>query len=132
MGTLISRTITIAIERSHKEIYEFVHNPENFPKWVTSFCLSARKSGDDWIMETTEGPMSVRFQERNNYGVLDHYVRFASGEEIMNPVRVIPNGSGSEVIFTIYQTPDMSGERFNTDSGMVEKDLNTLKSILEK
>ncbi len=83
-------------------------------------------------METTEGPMSVRFQERNNYGVLDHYVRFASGEEIMNPVRVIPNGSGSEVIFTIYQTPDMSGERFNTDSGMVEKDLNTLKSILEK
>ena len=82
-------------------------------------------------METPRGPIKVKFVEKNDFGVLDHYVNPASGVEIYVPMRVLPNGSGSEVIFTFFRSPDMSDEKFAEDVGMVERDLGTLKNVLE-
>ena len=83
-------------------------------------------------METPQGPVKIRFAEKNDFGVLDHYVTTAQGVEIYVPMRVVPNGFGSEVIFTLFKTPEMSDQRFAEDAGMVERDLKTLKSVLEK
>jgi hypothetical protein len=63
--------------------------------------------------------------------VLDHYVNPAPEIEVYVPMRVLPNGSGSEVIFTLFQLSDMSDERFAEDVEMVERDLKTLKNVLE-
>ena len=76
--------------------------------------------------------MKVRFADKNKFGVLDHYVTTASGVEISVPMRVVINGSGSEVILTLFRLPDMSGEKYAEDMKLVERDLKTLKDILEK
>lgn len=47
-------------------------------------------------------------------------------------MRVVANGSGSQVMFTLFQLPDMSVERYATDLGMVRSDLATLKGVLER
>ena len=83
-------------------------------------------------METPDGPMRIKFVGVNEFGVLDHYVRLAPGLEILNPMRVVPNGSGSEVLFTLFQLPNMSDERFAEDARLVERDLRTLKDVLER
>ena len=75
--------------------------------------------------------MKVRFVEKNDFGVLDHYVNPAPGVEVYVPMRVLSNGSGSEVIFTLFRLPDISDEKYAEDAGLVERDLRTLKSILE-
>ncbi|HEV8649783.1 MAG TPA: hypothetical protein VG276_10355 [Actinomycetes bacterium] len=82
-------------------------------------------------MDTPDGPVGLRFVEANELGVLDHYVKLGSGVEIDVPMRVIPNGEGSEVLFTLFQAPDMSDERFAEDAKQVEHDLATLKAVLE-
>jgi hypothetical protein len=46
-------------------------------------------------------------------------------------MRVLSNGSGSEVVFTLFQLPEMSDEQFAEDTAMVERDLKTLKNVLE-
>lgn len=46
-------------------------------------------------------------------------------------MRAVPNGSGSEVIFTLFRLPDMSDAKFAEDAGMVERDLKTLKCVME-
>jgi hypothetical protein len=53
------------------------------------------------------------------------------GAEILNPMRVIPNGQGSEVIFTLIQTPDVTDQKLLEDAALVERDLHVLKEILE-
>lgn len=63
--------------------------------------------------------------------MLDHTIVTPDGMEILNPMRVVPNGSGSVVMFTLFQLPSMSDEKFHEDMGLVEKDLTTLKNILE-
>ncbi|MGQ0577352.1 MAG: hypothetical protein ACT4PQ_00405 [Betaproteobacteria bacterium] len=83
-------------------------------------------------METTRGPMNLRFSEHNDLGVLDHYVSPAPGVEVYVPMRVLPNGSGAEVLFTLFQLPGMSDEKFADDARLVTRDLETLKDVLEK
>jgi len=47
-------------------------------------------------------------------------------------MRVVSNGSGSEVIFTLFQLAGMSDEKCAEDIGWVEQDLRTLKGIMER
>jgi hypothetical protein len=82
-------------------------------------------------METPQGPVKVRFVPKNDFGVLDHYVSPAPGIEVYVPMRVLSNGSGSEVIFTVFRLPDMSDEKYAEDTGLLEQDLMVLKNVLE-
>lgn len=128
---LKSKTLSVSIERPPDDVYGFVANPENLPRWATAFCRSVSRSGGRWIVETPDGPMGIRFVDPNPYGVLDHYVSPAPGVEILNPMRVVRNGHGSEVTFTLFQPPEMSDEKFAEDVGLVERDLRGLKRVLE-
>ncbi|HXV12694.1 MAG TPA: SRPBCC family protein, partial [Candidatus Krumholzibacteria bacterium] len=58
-------------------------------------------------------------------------VTLASGEKALNPMRVVPNGEGSEVLFTLFQLSEMSDLQFVEDVAMVERDLRSLKEVLE-
>jgi len=128
---LQSRTLSVSINCPADRVYAFVSNPENLPGWAAGLCKSVRKSDAGWIVETTQGPMNLRFAERNDLGVLDHYVSPAPGVEVYVPMRVLPNGSGSELLFTLFQLPGMSDGKFAEDAGLVTRDLETLKAMLE-
>src|SRR5688500_8737365 len=92
-----SKAVSVSINRSPDEVYRYLANPANFPKWAPNFCHAIRKVGDgSWIADTTMGALKVRFVPENEFRVADHYVTVSSGEEIQNPIRVLPNGSGSE------------------------------------
>ena len=128
---LTSRTLSVSIACHPSKVYEFVSNPENLPKWAKGLGKFVRKQSTDWIVDTPQGPMKFRFVENNKFGVLDHYVTTASGIEVYVPMRVLPNGIGSEVVFTLFRLHDMSDEKYAEDIKLVEKDLQTLKDLLE-
>lgn len=140
MGALFrAKTLGISIDCPPREVYAFVSNPENLPFWAAGLGRSVRKSDGRWIVETPDGSATIRFAPPNDLGVLDHHVSPAPGGggreppdvEILVPMRVVPNGSGSEVLFTVFQRPGMSDEQHANDVRLVEADLETLKSVLE-
>ena len=126
-----SRTLTVSIEASAREVYAFASNPANLPLWAPGFCRAIEFVKGEWVVQTPDGHASIRFVTANEYGVLDHYVRLASGAEIYSPMRVIANGAGSEVMFTLFQTPGMPDESYAEDARLVEGDLRRLKSVVE-
>ena len=126
-----SRILTISIAQPPAIVYEFASNPENLPQWVRSFCLSVKETGEQWQMETPTGWITIQFVPANDFGVLDHVVTLPDDQTILNPMRVVANGEGSEVMFTLFQLPGMSDEQFAKDAGMVEADLRSLKAVLE-
>ena len=126
------RTLSVTIMRTPADIYAFVSNPQNLPEWAPSFCRAVGKNTTDgWVAETEEGPVDIRFVEANVLGVLDHYVRLRSGEEIFSPMRVVQNGEGSEVLFTLFRLPRFSDDQFVRDLRLIERDLLALKNRLE-
>lgn len=124
--------ISVFINRQPTDVYEFASNPRNLPRWAAGLAQSeVRQEGDEWIADAPFGKVRVKFAQNNSLGVMDHDVRLESGVSIHNPMRVIPNGEGSEFIFTLIRRPRMSDEKFTEDKAAVEKDLRTLKNLLE-
>jgi hypothetical protein len=126
------RHISVSINRPANEVYEFASNPGNLPQWATGLGGSIRKVKGEWTADTPMGKAKIRFAEKNQFGILDHDVILESGVTFHNPMRVLPNGRSSEVIFTLFRQPDMSDEKFSEDAKWVEKDLRILKDLLEK
>lgn len=128
---LKSLTLSISINRAPREVYYFVSNAENLPKWAKMFCLSVTRAEGNWIIETPQGSVKLRFAERNALGVLDHYVTVSPGVEVYVPMRVVQNGQGSEVLFTLFQAKDTPDQKFAEDKRWVNQDLRNLKKVLE-
>ncbi len=58
--------------------------------------------------------------------------RWATGlVTIHNPMRVLPKGEGSEVVFSVFRRADLSEADFVKDADGVAHDLETLKRLLE-
>ena len=126
-----ARTISVSIARDWLEVYDFLSAPENFPRWASGLGSDLKKVDGDWTAKGPEGPIRIRFAKRNEFGVLDHWVIPETGIEIYNPLRVVANGKGSEVAFTLFRISGMSGERFAADADWVARDLAALKALLE-
>lgn len=127
-----ARTLSVTIRKPAGDVYGFVADPQNLPKWATAFCLSIQRVGGGWTVLTPAGPMVLRFCARNTLGVLDHWVSPEPGFEVYVPMRVVPHGEGSEVMLTLIKLPEMSDAKFAEDAAMVEKDLQSLRKMLEK
>ena len=130
--TFMAKHISVSTNRSADQVYEFVSDPENLPKWAAGLSGSIKKVNDDWITESPMGRVKVKFAEKNKFGVLDHDVTLPSGVKVYNPMRVLPNNDGSELVFTLYRRPDESDQQFAEDAKAVERDLAKLKTLLEK
>jgi hypothetical protein len=124
--------ITIFINRTSADVYAFASTPQNLPAWAAGLAQSqVRKQGDAWVAEAPFGKVKIRFAPVNKLGVLDHDVQLESGVLVHNPMRVVPNGTGSEFTFTLFQQPGTSQQQFEEDAQAVAADLHTLKTLLE-
>ena len=125
--------ISVSIALPPAEVYEFASDPRNLPKWASGLARSeVRKDGDEWVADAPMGKVRVKFAERNFFGVVDHDVKLESGVSVHNVMRVIPNGEGSEFVFTLIRQPGTPDEELAKDKATVENDLKTLKDHLER
>lgn len=112
-----SRHLGITVDRPAREVYDYVSDPANVPGWAPGLARSIEL---------------VDFTPRNDFGVLDHDVTLPSGETVHNPMRVIADGPGCEVVFTLRRQPWMSDEEFHRDAEAVTADLTALKRLMEQ
>lgn len=133
MQTLFEvRHVSVSIQRPPSEVYEFTSNIENLTRWASGLGRNIQNVDGEWIVDSPIGRVKLRWAQRNALGVLDHDVVLESGTAIHNPLRVVPNGTGSEVTFTLFRQPGVSDQKFAEDAQWVEKDLQRLKRLLER
>ncbi len=125
------RHLSRYIDRAPPEVVAFLGDPTNLPEWASGLSSGIRKEGAVWISDSPMGKVEIRFAPANDLGVLDHDVRLSSGESVHNAMRVIPNGRGSELLFSLVQRDDVSDDDFERDCRMVIADLEKAKSLLE-
>ena len=107
-----SRHVSERIACPAERAYAFVRDPANLPRWAAG----------------VSDEMTLEFVPRNDLGVLDHTVVLPDGRSFYNPMRVIPDGDGCEVVFTLRPVP---GTDVEADAAAIARDLLTLRQILE-
>src|SRR5512139_1010493 len=96
------RHVSVSIERPPQDVYAFASDPANLPRWAAGLSRGIEEVDGEWVADSPMGKVKVRFVPRNAFGVLDHDVVLPTGESVHNPMRVLPNGAGSEVVFTLF------------------------------
>ncbi|MFE9726973.1 SRPBCC family protein [Streptomyces sp. NPDC005794] len=127
-----SRHLGIRIDRPAGEVYAYTSDPSHLPEWAAGLGRSIEEIDGRWIADSPMGRVVVAFAPRNDFGVLDHDVTLPSGETVHNPVRVIADGPGCEVVFTLRRRQGVSTEEFERDAAAVSADLATLKRLAEE
>jgi hypothetical protein len=125
-----ARTVSVSLERSAAAVYNYLSDPASFPKW-SLFITDIRNDGNGWLVTTPNGTVRMTFTSKNEFGVLDHHVTVNPQRRVYVPMRVVSNGDGSEVLFTVFRAAGMSDDEYEKDIAMVRTDLARLKRTLE-
>ncbi|RYX95407.1 MAG: SRPBCC family protein [Comamonadaceae bacterium] len=112
--------------------YEYAHRPENFPEWAAGLSETLHRTDKGWVASTPMGDAMVTFSEPNTFGVLDHWVDVEGKPQVYIPLRMIANGSGTVVELVLLRQPGMTDADFDKDASAIEKDLASLKKLLEQ
>jgi len=128
-----ARHLSIAIDRSPALVASFAGDPANLGRWAAGLGDGLREDDGRWFtdMQGGTGTVEVRFVGPVAAGVLDHEVRLPDGTVFVNPLRVLPNDAGSEVVFTVFRRDGVDDDAFDADAAAVAADLATLKRLLE-
>ena len=124
--------VSLTIERPVADVYAFLAEPMNFPMWAAVEPGTYRQVGpSEWAAVTEFGPRLVRFCPRNEFGVLDHAWYREGDEPLMMPMRVIANGTGTDLTFLFFRRPHMTDQEFASTTEWITVDFLVLKGLLE-
>jgi Polyketide cyclase / dehydrase and lipid transport len=126
-----SAHVSITIDRPAEDVYAFASDPRNLPQWAAGLANGVVESRDGaWVVESPMGRVTVAFAPPNPFGILDHLVTLPSGETVNNPMRVIPNANGCDVVFTVHRRAGVDADEFAADTDAVVVDLATLRDLM--
>jgi hypothetical protein len=131
MNVQRAEVVHISILAPRQQVIAFLSDMNNWKTWAPWVRSVSRSSARDWMLDTEAGPMKVRFVDQNSLGVLDHEVTLPSGIGSLNSMRVLANGSGSELIMVVFQSPEVSSDQFERDIEAVRDDLARIKKVAE-
>jgi hypothetical protein len=125
-----SNTEHVSINVDHRHLFAFLADPDNLPKWAVGFCRAIRRDGDRWVVQTPQGEVAVRYVTHPGLGIIDYYISPGPGIEVAAFSRVLPNGDGSEFVFTQFQTPGMPDDVFEAQVRALKDELVVLRALM--
>jgi hypothetical protein len=125
--------VSTSIDRAAEEVYAYASDPANLSTWAAGLANQVVEVVDALlVVDSPMGRVTVKFAAPNQFGILDHDVNLPSGETVSNPMRVIPNGDGCDVVFTVRRRAGVSAEAFAADQDAVAADLATLRDLMQR
>lgn len=123
--------LAVTIDRPADVVYAYASDPSHLAEWAAGLTTALEEVDGRWLAPTPDGPMEVAFAPANPFGVADHTITFPGGERLTVPLRVVPNGDGCDVVFSLRRPPGMPDDDHARDRAAVQADLDTLKRVLE-
>lgn len=126
-----SDTQSVTIASASKEVFSFVADGGNLPRWAIGFAKSVRPDGPGWIASTAQGEVPTTITADETTGTVDFRMEPAPGVAATAYARIVPNGEGSEFVFTQFQQPGVPDEVFGQLVAALSHELVSLKALLE-
>lgn len=125
-----ARHITRFIARNPAEVLAFLADHRNLPKWAAGLSTGITEEAGVVVSESPMGKVQVRFAAGAELGIFDHDVTLPDGKTFHNPLRVLKNDGGSEVVFTLYRLPGVTDDAYEADAATIAGDLERLEAAL--
>jgi hypothetical protein len=108
-----SRTATTVLPAPSDEVFAFLADVENLPRWATEFARELRLENGRYKVVNGLGEFFFRIEADPATGVIDMLTGRSEDELTLFPTRVVAlPGARSAFTFTMFQGPGMSDELF--------------------
>jgi Polyketide cyclase / dehydrase and lipid transport len=124
-----SQTRSIAIAAPPAAVLSLLADGARLPDWAPRFAREARAEGDHWVIDSGGVELRVRIRSSVELGTVD--ILDAAKGKPRAFGRVIPNGEGSEFLFTLLFDPGINPEVVEGQMGVVEKELEAVRDLTE-
>lgn len=124
--------ISRSVDSDVATVSRLAGDPRNLPLWAAGLSTGIRLESGRWYTDSPMGLVEVAFTGPTESGILDHDVTLPDGTVVRNPLRVLPNDTGSEIVFTLFQRTGVTEEDFRADARLIAEDLDRLAALLER
>jgi hypothetical protein len=108
-----TRTVTAVLEAPKREVFSYLAEIENLPRWATEFARELRYENGRAKVVNGLGEFFFEIEADPNTGVIDMYAGPAEDTLALFPARVVElPGGRSAFSFTMFQSPEMPDELF--------------------
>jgi hypothetical protein len=126
-----SDTQTVTIAARPDRVVAYVGDGASLPRWAIGFAQSVRPHGSGWLVTTGRSEVPTTITVDDTTGTIDFRMQAGPDSDATAYSRVVPNGEGSEFIFTQLQQPGVTDELFAQLVAAVGHELVALKAQLE-
>jgi hypothetical protein len=124
MHTNRSETRQISIDAPPEAVLDLVGDARALPRWAPNFAATVEADGEHWIVN---GELGIHLRVDRELGTAD--ILRTADPRTGAYSRVIPNGEGSEFLFTLF-FPDGTEEAVVTrQMEVVEEELRTIRAL---
>jgi Polyketide cyclase / dehydrase and lipid transport len=122
-------TTSITIQAPPGEVHAFLAEPDNLTRWAPGFAQAVRADGDELVVTSNGGDVRMAMSTSPTYGTVDMVT--AADRRLGVFVRILPNGEGSECVFSLAFPDDTPDEAVTGQMAVVAAELSTIKSLTE-
>jgi uncharacterized protein YndB with AHSA1/START domain len=125
-----TQTRSIAIAAPPEAVFELIADGTRLPEWAPRFASEARAEADHWVIVSGGRQLRIRIKASADFGTVD----FVSVDDERAGAfsRVIPNGEGSEFLFTLPFAPGTEQEAIDAQMAVVEAELEAVRALVER
>ena len=124
-----SETRSVAIDAPPERVHQFMADATNIPRWAPAFATAIRPSDKHWIATTDNGEAEIVVASSPDSGTLD--ILSAADRTRGAFARVISNGPGSEVLFTLFFEPGTPEQAVTAQMTVVDDELANIKQLIQ-
>lgn len=130
---LYNITKHVEIKRSKQDVFDFVSNVNNWPKYMIYSVKSVEKGdGNYWNIMTPSGPGKMLMRADRDSFVLDYEYISDDMSFWKIPARVVDKGKGAVFLITLLKPDEMPKEVFEESIKNIDEELGILKKIMEE
>jgi hypothetical protein len=126
-----SSYFSVRIERDVDDVYRFITDTSKLGLWARGLRSAAWEPSRTVVGESSAGSMETCFAEQIDFGVCDLSITTPDGQVIECPMRVVRDGTGTEVVFTLPADAAADPERREELGVAIAADLDRLRGAIE-
>jgi hypothetical protein len=123
-----ARTVTTVLEAPRDEVFGYLSEIENLPRWATEFARELRYEDGHAKVVNGLGEFYFTIEADPDTGVIDMYAGPAPDELALFPTRVVAlPGGATAYSFTMFQQPGMPDELFDSQYSSLLKEFDNIR-----
>ena len=124
--------VTCALPGSRHEIFRFLADIENLPRWAGDFCSELELSRGRWLAYSPTGEAFVELDADERTGTIDLKWSGDRGEVRMLPLRIMALPGGQTLLCAIFlPRPGIDEITLERDAASLAAALRDLEAVLQ-